>query len=286
MTLTSDPIIRPSAIAGRWYPDSAVVLRRTVEEYLAAVPPVTLPGPVLALVSPHAGYAFSGPTAAHAFAQVRGAAFHRVILLGPLHRLIRGSRLGAFMVPQEAAYRTPLGDVPLDRTFIAELGRRVPLTPVQRDEEHSLEIELPFLQVALGAFSLVPIMLGEHIGDPGARARVTELAAALAELCDDGTLLVASTDLSHLDNYADVVRTDRRLADLVAAFDVEGLAAALATEQAQACGATGLVAVLEAAQKRGARGVQVLAQTTSGDVTGKKQPGMYTVGYLAAAAYR
>ena len=285
MFSTPDSTIRPSAIAGRWYPGSAPALRRTVEEYLDAVPAVTLPGPVLALVSPHAGYAYSGPTAAHAFAQVRGAAFRRVILLGPLHRLIPGGRLGAFMVSRATAYQTPLGDIPLDRAFLAELGKRVALTPEPRDEEHSLEIELPFLQVALGEFTLVPIMLGEHISDPGARGRVAALAAALAELCDDGTLLVASTDLSHLDNYADVVRTDRRLADLVAAFDVAGLAAALATEQAQACGATGLVAVLEAAQKRGARGVQVLAQTTSGDVTGKKQPGVYTVGYLAAAAY-
>lgn len=286
MTLASDSVIRPSAIAGQWYPGSATALRRTVEEFLDAAPPVALPGPVLALISPHAGYAYSGPTAAHAFAQVRGAAFRRVVLLGPLHRPIWGSRLGAFMTPQEAAYRTPLGDVPLDRAFIAALGRRIPLTPVRHDEEHSLEIELPFLQTALTAFTLVPIMLGEHIGDPGARDRVAALADALADLSDDETLFVASTDLSHLDNYADVVRTDRRLAELLAAFDVAGLAAALAAEQVLACGATGLVAVLQAAQKRGARGVQILAQTTSGDVTGNKRPGTYTVGYLAAAVYR
>lgn len=286
MSSTQDVTIRPSAIAGRWYPGSAPVLRQTIEHYLAEVQPVTLPGRVLALVSPHAGYTFSGATAAHAYAQVGGAGYRRVILLGPLHRPILGSRLGAFMVPVEAAYRTPLGDVPLDRAFIGELGHRVSLTPVRQDEEHALEIELPFLQIALGEFSLVPIMLGEHISDTGTRAHMMALAAALAELSDDDTLLVASTDLSHLNNYADVVRTDRRLVELVAAFDVEGLAAALATEQAQACGATGLVAVLEAARLRGATGVQVLAHTTSGDVTGDKRPGTYTVGYLAAAAYK
>lgn len=286
MALAPDSTIRPSAIAGQWYPGNATVLRRTVEEYFAAVPPAQLPGPLLALISPHAGYAYSGPTAAHAFAQARGAAFRRVILLGPLHRPIWGSRLGAFMVPQEAAYRTPLGDIALDRPFIATLGQRVPLTPVQHDAEHALEIELPFLQVALSAFTLVPIMLGEHIGDPGAQGRVAALADALAGLCDDETLLVASTDLSHLDNYADVVHTDRRLAELLTAFDVPGLTAALATEQVQACGATGLVAVLQTAQKRGARGVQILAQTTSGDVTGNTRPGTYTVGYLAAAVYK
>jgi len=88
-----------------------------------------------------------------------------------------------------------------------------------------------------------------------------------------------------MDNYADVVRTDRRLVDLVGAFDVDGLTRALAAGEVQACGATGLVTVFRAAQRRGARGAQVLAYASSGDVTGNKRPGTYTVGYLAAAAY-
>ena len=282
--------IRPSAIAGTWYPGSAPVLRRTIEGYLDQVQPVALPGRLLALVSPHAGYAYSGPTAAHAYAQLRVtpaelSLTRRVVLLGPLHRPVWGSRLGAFMVPSEDAYRTPLGDVPLDRTFINALGRETSLTPIRMDEEHSLEIQLPFLQVALGEFSLVPIMLGQHISDPHAAVQVDKLAAALAGLADAGTLLVASTDLSHLENYADVVRTDRQLVDLVAAFDVDGLAEALAEEEVQACGATGLIAVLRACQKLGAVGARVLCYAASGDVTGDKRPGVYTVGYLAAAVY-
>jgi AmmeMemoRadiSam system protein B len=285
MSPTQTLSVRPSAIAGTWYPGSAPTLRRAVEGYLAQAKPVTLPGKLLALVSPHAGHAYSGPTAAHSYAQVRGTAFTRIILLGPLHRPIWGSRLGAFMVPAEDAYATPLGNVPLDRSFITELGQRVPLTTVRGDEEHSLEIQLPFLQVALERFSLVPIMLGEQISDSGAAARLDALAAALAALADEATLLIASTDLTHLDNYADVVRIDRKLVELVAAFDVDALAAALAVEEVQACGATGLVAVLSAAKKRGATGAQVLAYATSGDVTGNKRPGTYCVGYLAAAAY-
>jgi MEMO1 family protein len=203
-----------------------------------------------------------------------------------LHRPIWGSRLGPFMVPTESAYRTPLGTLPLDREFIARLSRSVSLTPVQGDKEHALEIELPFLQVALGSFSLVPIMLGEHIAEHGVMNRLHSLAEGLAALCDERTLFVASTDLSHLNDYQAVVRTDRRLADLVSAFDVDGLTAALRTEQVQACGATGLVAVFETARKAGARGAQVLAYAASGDVTGDKNPGSYTVGYLAAAVYR
>ena len=157
---------------------------------------------------------------------------------------------------------------------------------MQGDKEHALEIELPFLQVALGSFSLVPIMLGEHIAEPGAATRVHALAEALAALSDEQTLFVASTDLTHLNDYQTVVRTDRRLCDLVAAFDVGGLTTALRAEQVQACGATGLVTVFQAARKAGARGAQVLAYAASGDVTGDKSPGSYTVGYLAAAVYR
>jgi hypothetical protein len=283
--------IRESVIAGTWYPGSAQALRQTVEGYLARVSPAQASGKVVALVSPHAGYAYSGPTAAHAFAQVRGADYARVVVIGPLHRPIRGSRLGAWMTPVEDAYRTPLGDVRLDRSFIAELGQSVPLTAVSGDQEHSLEIELPFLQVALSGtsadgFQLAPIMAGEYIGDPGTPAHIEQMAAALAELCADGTsLLVASTDLTHLDNYTEVVRMDRTLLALVDAFDVTGLSAALQAERMQACGAVGLVTVLRAAQMLGARRAQVLAYAASGDVTGDKRPGTYCVGYMAAAAY-
>ena len=284
--------VRESAIAGTWYPGSEPALRQTVEGYLAQVIPAQSPDKVVALVSPHAGYAYSGLTAAHAFAQVRGADYARVVLVGPLHRPIRGSKLGAWMTPAEVAYRTPLGDVRLDHDFIAELGQRVSLTVVRGDQEHSLEIEFPFLQVALSGsslregFRIVPIMAGEYIGNPGTSAHIEQMAGVLAELCADGTsLLVASTDLTHLDDYAAVVRIDHTLLELVDAFDVAGLSAALQSERVQACGAVGLVTVLRAAQKLGARRAQVLAYTTSGDVTGNKRSGTYCVGYMAAAAY-
>jgi MEMO1 family protein len=285
----STPTIRPSAIAGRWYPGNPVALRRDIERYFAAAPKAALPGRILGLVAPHAGYAYSGPTAARAFAQLEGGGFTRVILLGPLHRPIWGSPIGPYMVATESAYSTPLGAVPLDVAFIEQLAHRVPLTRVQGDEEHSLEIELPFLQAALGDFKLVPIMLGEHIASGKATERVTALAQALAELVGDAlharTLLVCSTDLSHMENYADVVATDGRLVDLVSAFDVDALRTALEAERVQACGAVGLLAVMETCQRLGALGAQVLQYTNSGEVTGDKRPGTYTVGYLAAVVY-
>jgi AmmeMemoRadiSam system protein B len=292
MSGTSSPTIRPSAIAGAWYPNDARALRQMILGLLDRLQPVSLPGRLMALVSPHAGFAYSGPTAAHAYAQLRSEghgteppAVRRVLLLGPLHRPIYGSRLGPFMVASEDAYRTPLGDVALDRPFIAALGQRIPLTPVRMDEEHSLEIQLPFLQVALGEFNLVPLMLGQHISDPHTLAQVDALAAALAGLVDAETLMVASTDLSHMSDYVDVVRTDRRLVDLITSFDLDRLATALEAEEVQACGATGLLAILLACRNLGAGGARVLAYAASGDVTGDKRPGVYTVGYLAAAVY-
>ena len=130
-------------------------------------------------------------------------------------------------------------------------------------------------------------MLGEHIADPGASRRLESLAVMLATLAgkDGTTLMVASTDLSHLNNYADVVRIDQQTVELVNAFDLPGLTAALSEGRVQACGGTGLVAVLRAAQLLRATGARVLAYAASGDVTGDKRPGTYTVGYLAAAAY-
>ena len=282
---THSPAVRGARFAGTWYPGSASSLRHAIEDSLAHVQGQPVPGRPLALICPHSGHRFSYPVAAHAYALVRDLPIQRVVLLGPLHRPLRHSRMGEFMVPVESAYATPLGETAVDTRFIAELAQRVPLTTIQDDEEHSLEIELPFLQVVLKQFTLVPILMGAYIGDPGVTQRLDELARALAELSDAHTLFVASTDLSHMDDYADVVRTDRRTSQMVDAFDLPALTEALIREEVMACGATALVTVLRAAQMHGASGARVLSYMNSGDITGDKRPGNYTVGYMAAVAY-
>ena len=278
-------MVRPARYAGTWYPGDAQALRESIDAYLARVPPVALPGRPLALVSPHAGHRYGGPVAAPAYAQVKGQSIQRVVLMGPLHRPILGALFSDLLVPAESAYATPLGQVPVDRDFINRLNERVSLKTVRRDEEHSLEIELPFLQVVLEDFALVPIMIGADISDPGVPARLEALATALAELADEHTLFVCSTDLSHLDSYAEVCQVDQRMQELVNAFDVDRLTKALAAHEVMACGATGLVTALRAARLRGATGAQVLAYMNSGDITGDTRPGNYTVGYMAAVAY-
>ena len=275
--------VRHSVIAGSWYPGTEAGLTRTIDDYLARVaaqPP--LPGRLIGLICPHAGYAYSGPTAAYAYHQLQGRTVDTVVLMGPSHR----AWVGDYAVSIEDAYETPLGLVPLDLDFIAALANRVSLTRVRRDAEHSLEIQLPFLQRQLADFRLVPIMMS---ADDPAVAR--ELAGALVETIREQperlgrTLLVASSDLHHIENYDQVVGRDQRVVDAVAAYDLEALTAALMDRHSTVCGRMPILTAFYAGQALGADQARVLHHTTSGDVTGDRQPGQYTVGYMAAALY-
>jgi AmmeMemoRadiSam system protein B len=274
---------RRSVIAGSWYPGTEKGLVRTVDQYLAQVDQPQVGGELLGLISPHAGYAYSGQTAAYAYHQLQGRQVDIVVVLGPSHR----AWVGEYATSAEKAYETPLGTVPLDRGFVGDLGERVSLRRVQGDAEHSLEIQLPFLQRQLGEFRLVPIMMSAD--DPAVAQR---LAAALVEVigqrADEGkrTLLVASSDLHHIENYDEVVRRDQPVVDAVDDYDLERLTSLLMAPGCSVCGRMPILAVLHAARGLGADAVRVLHHTNSGDVTGQRRAGQYTVGYMAAAVYR
>jgi AmmeMemoRadiSam system protein B len=188
--------------------------------------------------------------------------------MGPSHR----AWVGDYSVSAESAYETPLGRVPLDQAFIAELDARLPLRRIQRDAEHSLEIQLPFLQQQLADFQLVPIMLSADI--------------LLRSEGSGRILLVASSDLHHIDNYDEVVRHDQPVVDAIAAYDLQALTPLLMAPGCSVCGRMPILTALHAAQALGADAVKVLHHTNSGDVTGQRWPGQYTVGYMAAAIYR
>jgi AmmeMemoRadiSam system protein B len=276
--------IRQSVIAGDWYPGQPDVLRRTLEGYLADAEKIELEGELRALISPHAGYAYSGPTAAHAYKQLEdGPTFETVAILSPLHQ----AYLGRFAVTKAGYYETPLGLVEVDVKLVEALGKEVTLNRVGFDGEHSLEIQLPFLQQVLGTFTLLPVMLGEPLTSDRGLATCRELSAALAKLLrDKRALIVASTDLSHLYDYNDVVRHDRVMVELVERFDIEGLARALIEGRCHACGGAPVVTALLTAQALGANRAKVLHYTNSGEVTGNRRPDSYTVGYMAAAIYQ
>jgi AmmeMemoRadiSam system protein B len=270
--------IRQSVIAGSWYPDQPERLRQTIEGFISNVEPQPLDGELVGLIAPHAGYAYSGQTAAYAYRQVEGVSFDTVAIISPVHRF----PVGRFAVTSATAYETPLGLVKLDGELVGALEEKVRVNRVARDAEHSLEIQLPFLQVVLGDFDLLPVMIGESSFEAG-----EELGAALAKVLQNkNVLLVASTDLHHIENYHEVVRRDQVVVDAIASFDMALIEEALSPWDCSVCGRIPVYATLTAAKALGASKVKVLHHTNSGDVTGNRMPGQYTVGYLAAAVYR
>lgn len=274
--------VRPSPIAGQWYVANARRLAATVDGYLATPPVPALDGAVVAVVAPHAGHRYSGAVAGRAFAATRGLAPSLVAVVGPMHRPARGTVLTS----AHDAYETPLGAVAvdgearrtLDETLAHELG--VGLTPIRNDDEHSVEIELPFLQQALtGTWRLLPLMLREQ-----RREVALALGGALARtLRGRPALLVASTDLSHYYPQAQAHRLDAELLSRVEAFDPDAVLLAGDEGVGEACGIGALAAVLWAARALGANRVQVLEYATSGDTSGDYER---VVGYAAAVVTR
>jgi AmmeMemoRadiSam system protein B len=259
--------VRPPAVAGMFYPGMRAALDEEVAGMLDAVSPEpTLPQPK-AIIVPHAGYIYSGPIAASAYALLAPYAetIRRVVLLGPCHRVaVRG-----LAVPHATNFATPLGSVPIDQQAIA-MARQLPQV-VAHDaahaEEHSLEVQLPFLQKVLGDFSLVPFAVG--YATPDEVAQVLELLWGGPE-----TLIVISSDLSHYHNYADAKQRDRRTADSIAHLH-------LLLDHEQACGATPINGLIEVAGRHGLQ-PRLLDLRNSGDTAGDRAR---VVGYASFAFF-
>jgi len=267
--------IRRSVIAGSWYPGTVDVLEGTVTRYLGNVEPMELTGDLLGLIVPHAGYVYSGQVAAHAYRQLEDISFDRVVVVCPVHRM----SVGQYGVVDADYYETPLGLVEIDAQWVDALACEVTMSRVLRDSEHSLEIQLPFLQHMLGEFKLLPIMMGDQSQES---CRI--LAEALVQVMgDERALLVASTDLSHFCRYSVALQLDGVVQEHVQKFDPEGLAGALAAHRCEACGGGPMVTVMLAARSMGAGKAVVLKYANSGDVTGDHSQ---VVGYLAAAICR
>ncbi len=272
------PQVRPSVLAGTWYPADPGVLRRTVVSLLNKAKS-TLPARarLIALIVPHAGYRFSGPVAAYAYNLLRKRRFDRVLILAPSHRY----RVRGVSVFKGRAYATPLGQVPLDQKISDRLrGQRgFGYAWPMHQHEHSLEIELPFLQVALGKFKLIPGVMGDS------SLFLARIAAegVLAAVGRQRVLLIASSDLSHFYPEKQAHALDRVLIKHVKALDVFGLARALAARECFACGAGPILTVMIAARKLGANRVKILKYATSADTGAGRDR---VVGYLAAALYR
>jgi AmmeMemoRadiSam system protein B len=257
--------IREAAVAGSFYPADPGALHGVLQEMLDAAPPAPGNSIPKALIVPHAGYVYSGPVAAAAYARLRPGhdRFQRVVLLGPCHCVaFRG-----LAASSAAAFRTPLGGVPLDRASIDALQHpAVSVIDAAHRSEHSLEVQLPFLQAVLASFMLVPLVVGD--AEPGDVAAVIDLLWGGPE-----TLVVVSSDLSHYLAYEAARGRDQRTCRSIEQMDGHRIG------HAEACGATPLRGLLIAARRRGLRAM-TLDLRNSGDTAGGRDQ---VVGYGAWA---
>jgi len=270
-----DSRVRPPAVAGMFYPGLAGQLEAQVSEFLDVAQPEKLQDDIVALVSPHAGYVYSGPTAANGYKLLEKRRFETVVIVSPSHR----EYFDGISLYGGSAYRTPMGDTPLDvqlREQITEGERLIVVSDAGHRSEHAIEVQLPFLQKVLGDFQFLPVVMGDQ-----RRELCFLLGHKLAQvLVGRKALLIASTDLSHFHPYSAAVERDKRVIDLVGSFDYEGLMTDLELEKAEACGGGPTVAVMLAARELGADRVVILHHCNSGDVTGDRSG---VVGYLSAA---
>lgn len=269
--------VRKSAIAGSWYPADPKVLQANIADYFQLVPEHRISGRIIGLVAPHAGYMYSGQIAAHAYKQVQGQAFDAVIVVGPSHR-IPFHGVSAY---NRGGYETPLGVVPVDDRLADQImaeSRVVSATPHVHREEHSIEIQLPFLQAALGNFSFVPLLMGSQD-----RRTCEELAQAIASAVGEkNVLLVGSSDLSHFHSYDQAVKMDAVALSYLDKMEHDAFLKDLENRVFEACGGGPAAVAMMAAEKLGAHRSKLLKYANSGDVTGDRRS---VVGYAAAAFY-
>lgn len=266
--------IRPSALAGTWYSGNAEALTGEVDAYIRQAETPALEGElddlkskVVGLIAPHAGHRFSGPVAGYAYHTVQGHSYDSVVVVSPYHH----GHYQPILTTGHEAYETPLGTIPVDRDNLAGLADNMAAamhqTPFQllHDQEHSVEIELPFLQRALaGEFSLLPLMLSGT--DP---ATALALGQALGKtLAGQKVLLVASTDLSHFFPEKTANMLDKNMLEAIESFDPGKVIEVERKGEGQACGIMAVLTVMAAAKSLGAQRVKILQYATSGKTSG------------------
>jgi len=274
--------VRPSPIAGQWYPGDPKQLSTDVDRYIHEAKLPEIKGEVVAIMTPHAGHIYSGPVAGYAFAALKGYKPELVAVVSPMHYPYNEP----LITTAHAAYETPLGIIPVDAKAVQMLDELLEnelgygLARIRHDREHSLEIELPFLQrVIASEFTLLPVMVRDQ------SRRVTRiLGQCLAKtLRGRNALLVASTDLSHFYPHRIADELDAEMLRCIESFEPEAVIQAEEEGRGFACGRGALAAVLWAAKDLGADTVKILKHATSGDVTGDTSQ---VVGYGAAIILR
>ncbi len=287
MLLFSPPVfpkdadIQKAVVAGSFYPAESVLLSGQIMNYLNAAKPEVVNGEIIAIISPHAGYIYSGPVAAYGYKEISGRKYDTVVIIGISHQHI----FDGVAYLEKDFYRTPLGDVPIDLEFTRKLARAEKVTlcknPQAYEDEHSAEVEIPFLQMSLKDFKIVVLLMGRQD-----YATSIKLARGLVKVIkEEGrkVLIVASTDLSHYYKYDDAVAKDRVTVSELLNFDAERFAEAAAAGECELCGPGPVTTALIAGKDLGADKVQILKYANSGDTAGDKSR---VVGYAGAVIYK
>ena len=284
---TQTETVRSPAVAGSFYPDSPQVLSAQVEKFIDDAEFTETDGKLIGLIAPHAGYVYSGHVAGYAYKQLVGQSFDTVVLLGLSHRY----RIDGAAIYVHGAFRTPLGDIQIDEDLAAEIMRLtsdiVDLPPAHANE-HSLEVQLPFLQHILSDFRIVPILLQDDSPE-----NVIPLSQAIiAATSDRSPLLIGSTDLCHYPTYETARKSDRVVIEAIEHFDPDYLHEQMGEYMrhhpaknlhCMMCSTGAIYTTIRAAKALDGKRIEVLKAANSGDVPigGRDQ----VVGYMAAGIY-
>lgn len=269
---------REAVVAGQFYPGTAVAIEQSIQNYLDKVDQQQFDiNKLYGIISPHAGYPYSGEIAAYGYDIIKKEKPDKIIVIAPSHReFIEG-----FSIYPGEFYATPLGKIPLDSELADKLVERtssVDKNMAGHKEEHSLEVQLPFLQYILEDFKIVPIVAGNVD-----QTAVSDLVESLSELSEEEDfIIVASSDLSHFHSYDEAIKKDRELIDRLKQFNTDNLVQAHKDRTLEACGMIPISVLLEYAQKTGEPEFIELDYRNSGDTAGGKGR---VVGYLSAAIY-
>jgi len=268
--------IREPQVAGMFYPSDPKELETQIKGYLNGIKINENLNHVAGIVSPHAGYIYSGKTAAYAYKTIEKEKYNNVIVISPSHR----EYFHGVSIYSGDAYRTPLGDIPINNSLREKIISENSLIFAGREGhgvEHALEVQLPFLQILLSNFQLIPMVIGDQ-----RKEFIFELADVLYKNIDENTLLVASSDLSHFYSKTHANILDSRVVNYINDFNYHELQSDLESKRCEACGGGGIVALLKALKMKNYKNSKVIAHTDSGDVTGDDSE---VVGYLSAVIY-
>lgn len=275
--MTEDKNIRESVAAGSFYPGNPDTLRRQISNFLNSVELPDLNN-IKSIVCPHAGYIYSGQVAAYSYKQISGKKFDSIFVIAPSH----SEYFNFISIFDGDACRTPLGLLGIDRErsrLLASKSSYIKLSHHGHLNEHSLEVQLPFLQVLFENIKIVPIVMGQQNS-----RNINELGEKIGTLFkNDKILIIASTDLSHYYPYDTAVALDRRVTEAVGSFDIESMKAEFLNNQLEMCGGGPVVSAMIASKIMGADSSKILDYKNSGDVTGDKSA---VVGYMSAVFYK